>query len=94
MTLRKRWPNEADRARMDSIALARRIKQQILPMLEALEQGKLVSSLELSLRLNRISNAAGDIEVKLIEAGPQEFADEKKDTDKTLPVEVVERKAR
>jgi len=75
MTLRKRWPNEADHARLDSIALARKIKQQVLPMLEALEAGKAVTSLELSLRLNRISNSAGDIEVKLIEAGPQEFAD-------------------
>ncbi len=75
MTPRKRWPNEADRARLDSITLALRIKQQIEPMLEALEHGKLVTSLELSLRLNRISNAAGDIQVKLIEAGPQEFLD-------------------
>jgi len=44
-------------------------------MLDALEQGKSVMSLELSLRLNRISNAANDIEVKLLEAGPQEFLD-------------------
>jgi hypothetical protein len=93
MTLRKRWPNEADHARLDSISLARRIRQQIEPMLEALEAGKLVSSLELSLRLNRISNAAGDIEVKLIEAGPQEFLEEK-DKDKTLPIKVSERNAR
>lgn len=76
MTPKKRWPNEADHARMDSMTLARRIKQQILPMLEALEQGKSVTSLELSLRLNRISNAAHDIEVKLMEVGPREFLDE------------------
>jgi hypothetical protein len=75
MTPRKRWPNEADHARLDAIALARRVKTQILPMLEALEQGKMVTSLELSLRLNRISNAANEIEVKLIEAGPKEFLD-------------------
>lgn len=75
MTLKKRWPNEADNARMDSIALARRIKQQIMPMIDALETGKSVTSLELSLRLARISTAANDIEVKLIEAGPREFAD-------------------
>ncbi len=75
MTARRRWPNEADHARLDGICLARRIKQQILPMLEALEEGKPVTSLELSLRLNRISNAANDIEVKLLQAGPQEFID-------------------
>lgn len=75
MTPRKRWPNEADHARLDAISLARRVKSQILPMLEALEQGKMVTSLELSLRLNRISNAANEIEVKLIEVGPQEFLD-------------------
>jgi len=75
MTPKKRWPNEADHARLDSMTLARRIKQQILPMLEALEQGKMVTSLELSLRLNRISNAASEIEVKLLEAGPREFLD-------------------
>ena len=75
MTQRKRWPNEADHARLDSIALARKIKQQVLPMLDALEAGKVVTSLELSLRLNRITNAASEVEVKLIEAGPQEFAD-------------------
>lgn len=91
MTLRKRWPNEADRARMDSISLARKIRLQITPILDALEAGKVVSSLEISLRLNRISMAAGDIEVMLIEAGPQEFLEEK-DKEKTLPVKVVERR--
>jgi len=75
MTPRKRWPNEADRARMDAIGLARRVKAQIMPMLDALEGGKTVSSLELSLRLNRISNAANEIEVKLLQAGPQDFLD-------------------
>jgi hypothetical protein len=75
MTARKRWPNEAERARMDSISLARRIKQQIEPMLKALEEGKSVTSLELALRLNRIGTAANEIEVKLVEAGPREFLD-------------------
>jgi|GEM_PF-2360349 hypothetical protein len=75
MTPRKRWPNEADNARLDAIALARRVKAQIGPMLDALEGGKAVSSLELSLRLNRISNAANEIEVKMIQAGPQDFID-------------------
>ena len=73
MTRKKRWPNEADHARLDAIALAQRVKAQILPMLEALENGKSVSALELALRLNRISNAANEIKVKLIEAGPQRF---------------------
>ena len=75
MTPRKRWPNEAEHARLDSMSLARRIKQQIEPMLDALEKGKIVTSLELSLRLNRISIAANEIEVKMIEAGPKEFLD-------------------
>lgn len=75
MTARKRWPNEAEHARMDGICLASQIKQQVLPMLEALEDGKLVTSLELSLRLHRISNAANSIEIKLREAGPKEFTD-------------------
>lgn len=75
MTPKKRWPNEAEHARLDAMSLARRIKQQILPMLDALEDGKPVTSLELSLRLNRISNAANEIEVKLLEVGPKEFLD-------------------
>ncbi len=75
MTARKRWPNEAEHARMDAICSAMQIKKQIEPMLEALEEGKMITSLELSLRLHRISNAANDIEIKLREAGPQEFID-------------------
>jgi hypothetical protein len=61
---------------MDAIALARRIKQQILPMLDVMERGAGVPSLELSLRLTRIGNAANEIELKLVEAGPQDFMDE------------------
>lgn len=75
MTLKKRWPNEAEHARMDAIALAERVKAQILPMLEALENGKNVTALELSLRLNRISIAANEIKVKLLEVGPSKFLD-------------------
>lgn len=75
MTPRKRWPNEANNARIDAIALSQRISNQILPMLDALEAGKVVTSLELSLRLTRISNAAKDIEIKLRDAGPNEFVD-------------------
>ncbi len=77
MTRNKRWTNEADHARLDAIALAQRVKAQILPMLEALESGKTVSALELSLRLNRISNAANEIALKLMEAGPQKFLEER-----------------
>ncbi len=75
MTPKKRWPNEANGARLDSICQARRIKQQIEPLLQALEEGKMITSLELSLRLHRISNEANDIEIKLREAGPKEFID-------------------
>jgi hypothetical protein len=75
MTPKKRWPNEADHARIDAISLAERIKTQVLPMLDALEQGKSVSALELSLRLNRISNAANDIKLKMLEVAPQKFLD-------------------
>ncbi len=75
MTARKRWPNDAEEARMNSICAALQIKKQIEPMLEALEAGKMITSLELSLRLHRISNAANDIEIKLREAGPKEFID-------------------
>jgi|WetSurMetagenome_2_1015567.scaffolds.fasta_scaffold1262469_2 hypothetical protein len=73
MTPKIRWPNDATRARLDSIALAESIKRQVIPMLEALESGKNVSALELSLRLNRISNSANDIALKLMQAGPQKF---------------------
>ena len=73
MTAPRRWPPNADHARMDSISLARHVKQQVLPLLEALENGKLITQLELSLRLNRISNDVNEIEVKLIQVGPQSF---------------------
>ena len=75
MTPKKRWPNEAENARLDSIALAEQVKRQILPMLDALEEGKSVSALELSLRLTRINNAANEIKTKLLEASPQRFLD-------------------
>jgi len=75
MTAKRRWPNVAENARLDSIALAENVKRQVLPMLSALEEGKSVSSLELSLRLARISNAANDIKLKLLEAGSKKFLD-------------------
>jgi hypothetical protein len=75
MTAKKRWPNEAENARQDSIALAEQVQRQVLPMLDALEKGKTVTAFELSLRLARISNAAKDIKLRLLEAGPQKFLD-------------------
>jgi hypothetical protein len=76
MTAKRRWPNEADGARLDSITLAEAINRQILPMLDALENNKSVSALELALRLSRINDAAGKIKSKLIEAGPRKFLKE------------------
>ena len=73
MTPKKRWPNEAENARMDALALAKKISQQVLPMVAALEEGKSVSALELSVRLMRINTAAKDIELKLVRAGPTTF---------------------
>lgn len=74
MSLRKRWPNEAENARLDSIALAKKIKAHVNTMLNDLEVGKTVSSLELSIRLGRILQASGEIETCLIEVGDRKFA--------------------
>lgn len=73
MTPRKRWPNEAENARMDAVALAKKISQQVMPMVTAIEEGKSISALELSVRLIRINAAAKDIELKLLQAGPSKF---------------------
>lgn len=73
MTRRKRWPNEAENARLDALALAKKISQQVMPMVAAIEEGKIVSALELSVRLIRINAAAKDIELKLLQAGPTTF---------------------
>ena len=75
MTANRRWPNNAEHARLDAIALAERAKAQVMPMLEALEQNKNVSALELSLRLSRVLNSVNEIKVKLLEVGPQKFLD-------------------
>ncbi len=75
MTPKKRWPNEANAARAESIMLAEAVTRQVMSMLEQLESGKSVSSLELSIRLARINSAASEIKVKLLGAGPQEFLD-------------------
>jgi len=73
MTPKKRWPNEADHARTESIAQARKVIAQMAPMKDALEDGKSVSSLELSIRLGRMSDAAHKIIVELTAFGPQKF---------------------
>lgn len=75
MTPKKRWPNDAEHARTESIAQAKKVIAQMAPMKDALEVGKPVSSLELSIRLGRISDAAHKIIVELTAVGPQSFAD-------------------
>ena len=74
MSLRKRWPNEAENARMDAVTRARSIKTHVDTMLSDIEKGKTVSSLELSIRLSRILQAASAIETSMIEAGDRKFA--------------------
>lgn len=75
MTPKKRWPNEADHARTEAIAQARKIIEQMEPMKDALEDGKPISSLELSIRLGRISDAANKIIAELIAFGPKNFVE-------------------
>jgi len=73
MTAKKRWPNEADHARTEAIAQARKVIAQMEPMKDALEEGKPVSSLELSIRLGRMSDAANKIIELLVTFGPKSF---------------------
>jgi len=75
MTPKKRWPNSAEHARTESIAQARKVIAQMSPMLDALESGKSVGSVELLIRLNRMSNAAHRIIEELTAFGPQKFLD-------------------
>jgi hypothetical protein len=75
MTPKLRWPNQAEHARTESIAQARKMINQMAPMKDALETGKPVSSLELSIRLGRMSDAAHKIIEELSVVGPQKFAD-------------------
>jgi hypothetical protein len=75
MTAKKRWPNDAENARRESISLAVVVTRHVSTMLDQLENGKSISSLELSIRLARINSAASEIKVKLLEAGPQKFLD-------------------
>ena len=48
---------------------------QMAPMKDALEAGKPVSSLELAIRIGRISDAANKIIQELQAVGPQKFVD-------------------
>lgn len=73
MTPKRRWPNEADHARTESIAQARKVIAQMAPMKDALEDGKTVSSLELSIRLGRISDSVNKIIQELVAFGPKKF---------------------
>ena len=75
MTPRKGWPNAADSARTESIAQAKKILNQMSPMKDALEQNKPVSSLELSIRLGRISDAANKIIQELAAFSQQKFTE-------------------
>jgi hypothetical protein len=75
MTPKLRWPNQAEHARTESIAQARKMINQMAAMKDALEAGKPVSSLELSIRLGRMSDAAHKIIEELSVVGPQKFAD-------------------
>jgi len=75
MTPKRRWPNAAENARTESIAQAKKIIAQMAPMKDALESGKSVSSLELVIRIGRISDSANRIIQELISVGQQEFLD-------------------
>lgn len=59
---------------MDAIARAKSIKNHVDTMLSDLENRKTISSLELSIRLGRILQAAGEIETSMVEAGDRKFA--------------------
>jgi hypothetical protein len=75
MTPKKRWPNEADHARTEAISQAKKILAQMDPMKDALEAGKPVSSMELQIRMGRMSDAANRIIQELVAVGPQKFLD-------------------
>jgi hypothetical protein len=70
MTRRKRWPNEADWARLDAIAKAHSIDAMARPILE----GESMTEIERIQRAGRICRAALEIVEKMLAVGPQEFA--------------------
>jgi hypothetical protein len=69
MTPRKRWPNEADWARTESIAHARRIDTLARPMLD----GEGMTEVERVQRAGQICRAALEIEKDLQAVGINEF---------------------
>lgn len=73
MTLRKRWPNEAEWARLDAIARAQRIDDLARPVLD----GEAMTEIERIQRAGQICRAALEIVKDLQAAGPQEFKAER-----------------
>jgi hypothetical protein len=72
MTARRRWPNEADWARLDAIARAQKIISLSRPMFD----GERMTDLERVQRAGQICLAALEIISGLQAAGPQEFKKE------------------
>ena len=72
MTPRKRWPNEADWARLDAIANAQRIDALSRPILD----GEGMTEIERIQRAGQICRAALQIVRDLTTVGPQEFKNE------------------
>ena len=72
MTPRKRWPNEADWARQDAIALAQRIETLATPI----SDGESMTEIERIQRASQICRCALKIVNHLQAVGPQEFKTE------------------
>jgi len=72
MTPRKRWPNEADWARLNAIARAQRIDTLAQPILN----GESMTEIERIQRAGRICRSALEIVRDLQAVGPQEFKTE------------------
>lgn len=69
MTPRKRWPNEAEWARLDAIARAQRIDMLARPILE----GEGMTEVERIQRAGQICRLALEITRDLQAVGPQKF---------------------
>lgn len=69
MTLSKRWPNNADWARQDVIALAHTIDGLARPILD----GEGMTEIERIQRAGRICRAALEIAEKMRAVSPQKF---------------------
>lgn len=67
MTLKRRWPNEAENARENSIALAMRIDNLARPILD----GEQMTQIEVVRRAGQICRAALEILRELQAVGPQ-----------------------